>query len=199
MYNDTGKKTVKIIAAEGVSNNGGQIELRKANGTTTITLDAEYGAGGDGRISTQELQITGGSDLSEQFDIRGPDGTVKPGMLVSIDPQHAGKLVISDQAYDRRVAGIISGAGGVKPGMLMGQSGSAADGQYPVALTGRVYCWADASDGPIQPGDLLTTSNVPGHAGKVADFSKAQGAIIGKAMTALSGGRGLVLVLVQPQ
>ncbi|MHC4610147.1 MAG: hypothetical protein ACYS7M_07345, partial [Planctomycetota bacterium] len=199
MFNDNGKETVELIAAEGASNNGGQIRLRKANGTTTITLDAEFGNGGDGRISTQELAITGGSDLSEQFDIEGPNGTVKPGMLVSIDPQRPGKLVISDRAYDRRVAGVISGAGGLKPGMLMGQSGSAADGQYPVALTGRVYCWADASDGPIQPGDLLTTSNVPGHAMKVTDHGQAQGAIIGKAMTGLEASRGLVLVLVSLQ
>jgi hypothetical protein len=68
-----------------------------------------------------------------------------------------------------------------------------------VALTGRVYCWADASDGPIQPGDLLTTSNVPGHAMKVTDHGQAQGAIIGKAMTGLEASRGLVLVLVSLQ
>ena len=45
---------------------------------------------------------------------------------------------MSDEAYDRKVAGILSGAGGVKPGMLMAQKGSEADGADPVALTGRV-------------------------------------------------------------
>jgi len=119
-----------------------------------------------------------------------------PGMVVSIDPESPGDLVVSNKAYDRRVAGIISGAGGVKPGMLMGQEGSKADGTNPVALTGRVYCWADASYGPIQPGDLLTTSNIPGHAMKVTDYARAPGAIIGKAMTSLAEGKGLVLVLV---
>jgi hypothetical protein len=34
---------------------------------------------------------------------------------------------------------------------------------------------------------------------KVTDHAKAQGAIIGKAMTALAEGRGLVLVLVTLQ
>ena len=52
---------------------------------------------------------------------------------------------------------------------------------------------------PIAPGDLLTTADVPGHAMKVTDFPRAQGAIIGKAMTALESGRGMVLVLVSLQ
>lgn len=34
---------------------------------------------------------------------------------------------------------------------------------------------------------------------KVSDFQKAQGAIIGKAMTGLEGGDGMVLVLVNLQ
>jgi len=119
--------------------------------------------------------------------------------VVGIDPQNPGQLRLSDKAYDRSVAGIVSGAGGVNPGMLMSQSGSAADGKYPVALTGRVYCRADASNGSIEPGDLLTTSGIPGHAMKVTDHAKAQGAIIGKAMSSLKNGRGLVLVLVSLQ
>jgi hypothetical protein len=155
-----------------------------------------------GMTRTGILQITGGSDLSENFEVSSaPDAAsdVQPGMLVSIDPENPGKLIISRNAYDRRVAGIVSGAGGVKPGMLMGQEGTVADGGHPVALTGRVYCWADASNGPIEPGDLLTTSNTPGHAMKVTDHTKAQGAILGKAMTKLEQGQGLVLVLVTLQ
>jgi hypothetical protein len=83
--------------------------------------------------------------------------------------------------------------------MLMGQHGSLADGQYPVALTGRVYCLVDADAGPVQPGDLLTTSETPGHAMKAADSIRASGAVLGKAMTSLTSGRGLVLVLVSLQ
>ena len=62
-----------------------------------------------------------------------------------------------------------------------------------------MYCWVDTSNGPIKPGDLLTTSDTPGHAMKVTDYAKAQGAIIGKAMSSLEKGRGLVLVLVTLQ
>ena len=151
-----------------------------------------------GWTRTEVLEITGGSDLAEPFEIDSADAA-EPGMVVCIDPENPGELEVSRTSYDRRVAGIISGAGGIKAGMLMGQKGSKADGTTPVALTGRVYCLADASKGPIRPGDLLTTSDIPGHAMKVTDYTKAQGAIIGKAMSSLKQDQGLVLVLVSLQ
>ena len=137
--------------------------------------------------------------MSEQFDIDGLSQDVMPGMIVCIDVENPGKLAVSTSAYDRTVAGVVSGAGGVKPGMLMGQSGSVADGEHPVALSGRVYCMVDASQDSIQPGDMITTSPMPGHGMKVSDHRRAQGAIIGKAMTPLVEGQGLVLVLVSLQ
>ena len=155
----------------------------------------------NGTVQVKVLQITGGADLSEQFSIQGVEenSAPTPGMVVSIDAKNPGNLVVSQQSYDHRVAGIISGAGGIQPGMMMGQKGSAADGTNPVAMTGRVYCLADTSNGAIEPGDLLTTSSLPGHAMKVEDYTKAAGAVIGKAMTPLIEGSGLVLVLVTLQ
>lgn len=151
----------------------------------------------DGWAVSNYLQLLGGSDLSEKFDVHESEALKpEPGMAVCIDPAHPGELVVSTEAYDRRVAGIISGAGDIAPGMLMGQKGSIADGDHPVALSGRVYVMADASFAAIEPGDLLTTSDTPGHAMKVSDYSKAYGAVIGKAMTGLAEGKGLVLVLV---
>jgi hypothetical protein len=73
------------------------------------------------------------------------------------------------------------------------------DGGQNVALSGRVYVRADASGGAIQPGDMLTTSDKPGHAMRVNDHTRAQGAVIGKAMSALLEGEGFVLVLVSLQ
>jgi hypothetical protein len=57
----------------------------------------------------------------------------------------------------------------------------------------------DADRGAIKPGDLITTSDTPGHGMKVSDHAQAQGAIIGKAMSPLASGKGLVLVLVSLQ
>lgn len=158
----------------------------------------------DGLVSVNSLELRGGSDFSENFDIgdasaNGAATVIKPGMLVSINPARPGKLLLSGRAYDRRVVGVISGAGGVKPGVVMGQEGSLADGRHPVALSGRVYAWVDATRGAIKPGDLLTTSPTPGHAMKARNAARAQGAIIGKAMAGLKSGHGLVLVLVTLQ
>lgn len=189
----------------GVGTNAFAIQEFASDGTllgTRLSIEGETG-----KVTVKVLEINDGADLSEQFEIKPASNSesgamplqIQPGLVVAIDPNNTGKLVVSSLAYDRRVAGIISGAGGVKPGLLMSQSGSIADGSHPVALTGRVYCWADASNGPISPGDLLTTSNVSGHAMKATDQLKAQGAIIGKAMTELKQGRGLVLVLVTLQ
>ena len=120
-------------------------------------------------------------------------------MVVAIDAKHPGKLRVSDRAYDRTVAGIVSGANGINAGLTLGQQDSIADGTHPVALTGRVYARADISGGRIEPGDMLTTSDNRGHLMKVTDFPRAQGAILGKAMTALTEDTGMVLVLVNLQ
>jgi hypothetical protein len=196
--NDNGAERISFAARNGATGAGGLIGLRNASGVATVLIAADDGAG-RGRVTTSVLQITGGADLSEQFDVGTEHQTIRPGMVVCIDPEKPGKLVMSAKAYDRTVAGIVSGAGGVSPGMLMGQQGTVADGKHPVALTGRVYCLADANHGAIHPGDLLTTSETPGHAMKVSDQAKAQGAILGKAMGALGEGTGLVLVLVSLQ
>ncbi|MCP4548342.1 MAG: hypothetical protein GY835_17925 [bacterium] len=198
MKQETGLTGMNLQAQEN-GYGGGILRMYNASGHQSLTLDAHYSASGTSRVITDALEITGGADLSEQFDVVGGKGQPEPGMVVCIDPGRPGQLTLSGNAYDRRVAGVISGAGDVRPGMLMGQRGSVADGDLPVALVGRVYVWADASNGPITPGDLLTTSSTPGHAMRVDDHTRAMGAILGKAMTGLDQGRGLVLVLVSLQ
>jgi len=192
MRNAAGQQTVQLDSdASGVA--CGYLALYRSNGVANIILDSN-----DGTVQGQAIEITGGSDFSEKFDIRGE--SLEPGMIVSIDPKNPGQLALCDSAHDKKVAGIVSGAGGVKPGMLMGQRGSVADGKHPVALSGRVYCWVDAdANGAIEPGDMLTTSKTAGHGMKVTDHTRATGAIVGKAMTSLKKGRGLVLVLVNLQ
>ncbi len=147
-------------------------------------------------VKARDLEGVGVLDFSGSSGGKETPTEVQPGMVVCIDTKTTGGLVVSGKAYDRTVAGVISGAGGIMAGMRMGQDGSIATGGHPVALTGRVFCQADASCVPIRPGDLLTTSNQPGHAMRVTDFNRSHGAVIGKAMTGLEKGRGLVLMLV---
>jgi len=158
-------------------------------GTTSpvATLDV------NGSTRTHTIIITGGSDLAEPFKMGS--SSVEKGSVMVIDEQHPGELKLSSRPYDTRVAGIVSGANGINPGIALHQDGALEGGQN-VALSGRVYVLADAANGPILPGDLLTSSSTPGHAMKVTDHARAEGAILGKAMTGLQNGRGVVLVLV---
>lgn len=176
---------------------GGLLQLARADGTTTVSLDAD--AEGQGRVITEALEITASADVSAQFDVQTQNADLKPGFLVCLDPDNPGRLVPSAKAYDKTVAGVVSGANGVRPGMLLASPGAVSDGKQPVALTGRVYCWADADRGPIRPGDLITTSDTPGHGMKATDPNRVFGAVVGKAMSSLPAGRGLILLLVSLQ
>ena len=193
LYNSLGNEMILIDGD--ASNNEPVIEMFDLNGDVAIKLDVDNN--GDSRITTDEVKINGGSDFAEQFDINAKDECV-PGMLVSIDPSDEGKLKICHEAYDQKIVGVISGANGVNTGLLMSDEGSIADGEYPIALLGRVYVKVDESKGEINVGDLLTSSPKAGHAMKVKRKNKAQGAIIGKALSAKDE-NGFVLVLINLQ
>ncbi len=169
--------------------NSGNVGIGTATPQTKLDIN--------GTTSTKVLTITGGSDLAEPFET-ADELTLEPGTVMVIDVEHPGKLVVSASAYDRKVAGVVSGAGGIKAGITLYQEGM-MEGNALVAIAGRVYCQAEADTAPIQPGDLLTTSSIPGHAMKATEDSRSHGAIIGKAMSSLKEGRGLVLVLVNLQ
>jgi hypothetical protein len=177
--------------------NGGALGTSNPN---TVTLKWFY----DGTVwisnncSVASLTIRGGADLAEPFKISSRNGDVPQGAVVVIDEANPGRLKMSDRSYDTHVAGVLSGANGVNPGIQMQQQG-VLEGGKNVALTGRVYVQADTSNGAIKPGDLLTTSDIPGDAMKVTDHARAAGAILGKAMTGLGDGKGMVLVLVTLQ
>jgi len=139
----------------------------------TVTSVGRVGIGVDnpssqlevaGEIKAPSIQITGGSDIAEPYYVRA-SGSSQPvaGMVVAIDPERLGQMRLSDRAYDHTVGGIISGANGINPGIVLRQKGTDADGALPIASIGRVWCWCDAdANGAIAPGDLLTTGNTPG-------------------------------------
>ncbi len=147
-------------------------------------------------LSIRALTIRGGADLAEPFAMS--EHRVPAGAVVSIDPKNAGKLKMSTRAYDKKVAGIVSGANGLHPGISMIDEQQLATGEN-VALSGRVHVKANSSAGAIEVGDLLTTSDVPGEAMRATNHHRAQGSIIGKAMTTLDEITGTVLVLVTLQ
>jgi hypothetical protein len=109
-----------------------------------------------------------------------------------------GILCPSDRPYDKRVAGVVSGAGSYKPGLILDKQKSSTN-RMPIGLMGKVYCKVDASYGSIEVGDLLTTSATPGHAMRTDDPMKAFGSVIGKALQPLASGEGLIPILIALQ
>ena len=145
-------------------------------------------------VVTGDITLTS-ADCAEQFEM-GSHEIVDPGTVMVIDEDGALRMCVA--AYDKRVAGVIAGAGDCKPAIILGNQPSQRAKQ-PVALLGRVYCKADARYGPITVGDLLTTSPTPGHAMKADDRERAFGSVFGKALRGLAAGQGLIPVLIALQ
>jgi hypothetical protein len=155
--------------------------------TRTLRVDADIEVKGNIRLAN--------ADCAEDFDIAGSDA-VEPGTVMVLGSD--GALCESRQPYDKRVAGVISGAGNYKPGIVLDQQQSSGNRQ-PLALLGKVYCKVDAGRQPVAVGDLLTTSPTPGHAMATNDPIRSFGAIIGKALRPLASGQGLIPILVTLQ
>ena len=155
-----------------------------SNGQATIQLNANSGD-----------IILRNADCAEDFDL-ADDEELQPGTVVVIDKD--GKVRTSLKAYDRCVAGVMSGSGPYKPGLVLDRRAESPN-RKPVALVGKVQCCVDARYGPIDVGDLLTTSDTAGHAMRASDPLKAFGAVIGKALGTLPTGQGLLPILVALQ
>jgi hypothetical protein len=145
-------------------------------------------------VVTGDIQLTN-ADCAEHFDI-GAGVTVEPGTVMVVGED--GALFPSQHAYDKRVAGVVSGAGNYKPGIVLDKQES-GNTRKPIALLGKVYCKVDSQYGAIEVGDLLTTSSTTGHAMKAADPHKAFGTVIGKALRPLAEGQGLIPILIALQ
>ena len=155
---------------------------------------------GTAAIFQGDVEVTGdirltNADCAEDFTI-GVGIAVEPGTVMVVGEN--GALFPSQQPYDKRVAGVISGAGDYKPGIVLDKQQSDLTRQ-PIALVGKVFCKVDAQYGAVEVGDLLTTSPTAGHAMKASDSAKAPGAVIGKALRPLVDGQGLIPILIALQ
>jgi cytoskeletal protein CcmA (bactofilin family) len=155
-----------------------------------------------GPVNARDINVTGdirlaNADCAEEFDVESTSAQhLAPGTVVVLGDE--GCLRHSSASYDKRVAGVVSGGGGYRPGIILDKRSSNAD-RIAVALMGKVACNVDASYGSVEVGDLLTTSDTPGHAMKASDSSRAFGAVIGKALRPLREGKALVPILVALQ
>ena len=185
----------------------GKIGLYAKGGTLAALLDGNVevngviGAGGRKALRCEwdlevpgDIRLTGG-DCAEDFEIAETD-TAEPGTVMVLGEE--GLLRPSSCAYDKRVAGVISGAGDYRPGIVLDKQNSRAN-RRPIALLGKVYCKVDASYAPIDSGDLLTTAPMLRHATKATESVKAFGAVLGKALRPMKEGQGLLPILIALQ
>jgi len=199
----------------GASGNEGDLQIRDGSGRTVFNFDSNFSvlrlgaAGNEGDLILKDndgdetIHLDGGSgdiilrnaDAAEHFDIADAV-TVDPGMIMVLDED--GKLRPSSSPYDKKVVGVIAGAGEHRPGIIMDKRVD-DDKRLPISLLGKVSCKVDATNAPIEIGDLLTTSQTIGHAMKATDPQKAFGSIIGKALSPLSEGIGSVSMLITLQ
>jgi hypothetical protein len=181
----TGTHTVGTVPAPGASIPANNLLVINGHGNLMGTLT----------VGVDIVLSAAASDCAEEFEIASP-AEAEPGTVMVLDD--AGSLRPSSQAYDRKVAGVVSGAGCYRPGIVLGR-GEGSPTRRPVALVGKVFCKVDAQYGSVEVGDLLTTSPTPGHAMSAQDRSLSFGAVIGKALQRLSEGCGLVPILVALQ
>ena len=146
---------------------------------------------------------------------------VEPGDVVELDPHNPRQYRKARGPYSTLVAGVISTAPGVilglgpnplapfptrEGGTPLSVSGRGGGGvgeglgerspRALLALIGRVPVKASTENGPIRPGDLLTSASKPGYAMRCESAQKCDGAIIGKALEALNEGEGVIVMLV---
>jgi hypothetical protein len=149
----------------------------------------------NGNVTVSGDVFLNGADCAEHFDLCSAQ-SLEPGTVVIIDQN--GAVRESWEAYDKKVAGVVSGAGEFRHAIVLDRRPS-EEPRVPVALLGKVYCKVDARCSPIGVGDFLTTSPTPGHAMKALDPMRAMGSVIGKALRPLDAGQGVIPILIALQ
>jgi hypothetical protein len=185
----------------GHSTNGAGVVGISDNGTGVLGEGKPAGFFKGDVVVTGNLNMSGPNgditlaDIAEGFGTQD-DEIIEPGTVVVLNER--GFVRPSEGAYDKRVAGVVSGAGEYRSAIVLDKDGSQVS-RPCVALIGKVFCKVDADYSPIEVGDLLTTSPTPGHAMKACDPLKAFGSVIGKAIRPLESGQNMIPILIALQ
>jgi hypothetical protein len=186
LMNSTGTKVVEISAFD-----GGFASFFNEAGKAVITIAID--GAGNGNVTVNGSRV---HDYAEVFELATRLG-VEPGTVMAVNGPDT-RIAPSAAPYERRVVGVISGAGGLQSGAVIG---SREDGSndLPLAVSGQVYVRVCLEGGAIEPGDLLVASSERGVAMRAADPAQAAGAVVGKALEAFGPGQekeGLVRMMV---
>jgi hypothetical protein len=132
-----------------------------------------------------------GADYAEMYSTN--DLSIGPGHVVKGDPALTAGVEKSERAYDPSAFGVVS----TRPGQVIGSlEDPQATGGVVVALAGRVPVRVTNETGSIYPGDLLTTSDIPGFAKRM----DRAGPVLGVAMAQFNpGGENQSLAVACPE
>jgi hypothetical protein len=189
--------------------------------------DFEFRVTNHGNVLIDGAYSSSGADYADMMPVSGDPARYNPGDVLIIGAD--GKIAKSTKPNDTHLAGVYS----TSPAIVGDPRGTrdlvTEDGIHiesidlserenvkivekypghdlvPVALVGIVPTNVSAENGPIRPGDLLTTSATEGHAMKASPLILsgiefyAPGTIIGKALEPHESGTGLIKVLVTLQ
>ena len=125
------------------------------------------------------------ADLAERYEA---DAEYESGTVVIFGGEK--EITVTDVNTDYRVAGVIS----TDPGLKLNSS-AGDDKTHPyLALRGRVPCKVI---GPVAKGDLLVTSDTPGHARSVGGNLTTAGSVFAKSLTQdMSEGAKVIEVVI---
>ncbi|MEK7193506.1 MAG: hypothetical protein AAB652_01835 [Patescibacteria group bacterium] len=165
--------------------------------STTDTV--AFFASADGSTTANSIiargSIYGGqADIGEFVQVVGPAEDYGAGDLLSISVAKPGKFEKSRVAYDQKLVGVVTETAGLVAG-----GGDDGRGSIIMALAGRLPVKVTGQNGPIEPGDYLTSSDTLGYAMKATNSGK----VVAIAMEAFRGtsiaDTGRVLAFMSPQ
>jgi len=175
-----------IEGRQGSARKDGPLHLNGRGGGEVVVghTDAAKGMKIHGEVRATRASV----DAPVLSHVFAAQGTLREGDVVSID-KHG--VVRTECASDPAVAGVVVTQGSIQLG------GVASGGHVAVGLSGVVRCKVDAAAGAIAPGDLLVSTQTPGHAAKATE--PVPGTVIGKALEAHKKGRGVIRILLWKQ
>ncbi len=155
--------------------------------------------------STMNIDVNGsiGYDLAEAMWV---DKNVQEGDLVSVDPINGKKLVKSQGPYDNHLMAVTSSHDTPRaiPVLQLGSPEEMEeifpDREYMfVSMAGQVEVKVNLENGPIEVGDWITSSSIPG----IGMNAKGKGPVVGKALESFKatadGQPGKIIIIVSLQ
>ena len=121
-----------------------------------------------------------GADLAEAFDVTGNRASYEEGDILIISKSSDRHVEKSDKPYSSLVAGVYA----TKPGVLLTEEDIDTDlsGKVPMGVVGVIPTKVCLEGGPIERGDMLVTSSIPGVAMKADPDKVKVGQVLGKAL-----------------